>query len=50
MIDLAVAVNAGFVKVGPSRGERTSKYNRLMEIEDELGNPKVAGSNFASTE
>jgi len=47
MIDLAVAVNAGFVKVGPSRGERVEKYNRLMEIEDELqGNCKVAGSNF----
>lgn len=37
MIDLAVAVNAAFVKVGPSRGERVCKYNRLMEIEDELG-------------
>ncbi|NQU99729.1 MAG: phosphopyruvate hydratase [Parcubacteria group bacterium] len=37
MIDLGVAVNAGFVKVGPSRGERVGKYNRLMEIEDELG-------------
>ncbi|MBI5389023.1 phosphopyruvate hydratase [Candidatus Woesearchaeota archaeon] len=36
MIDLAVAVNASFVKVGPSRGERVEKYNRLMEIEDEL--------------
>ncbi|MFC1768408.1 phosphopyruvate hydratase [Nanoarchaeota archaeon] len=46
MIDLAVAVNSGFVKVGPSRGERVEKYNRLMEIEDELGNPKVAGKNF----
>lgn len=47
MIDLAVAVNAGFVKVGPSRGERVEKYNRLMEIEDELGSKaKVAGENF----
>lgn len=47
MIDLAVAVNAGFVKVGPSRGERTGKYNRLMEIEDELGkNARVAGKDF----
>jgi len=34
LIDLAVAVNAEYVKVGPSRGERISKYNRLMEIED----------------
>lgn len=32
MIDLAVAVNAEYVKVGPARGERTAKYNRLMEI------------------
>jgi enolase len=36
MVDLAVAVNAQFIKVGPSRGERTAKYNRLMSIEDEL--------------
>lgn len=34
--DLAVAVGSGFVKVGPTRGERVSKYNRLMEIEREL--------------
>ncbi len=47
MIDLAVAVNSGFVKVGPSRGERVCKYNRLMEIEDELGKKcKPAGRNF----
>jgi len=47
MIDLAVAVNSGFVKVGPSRGERVGKYNRLMEIEDELGTKaKVAGKDF----
>ena len=32
--DLAVAVNADFVKFGSlSRGERVTKYNRLMEIE-----------------
>lgn len=36
--DLAVAVNADFIKTGaPSRGERVAKYNRLMEIEEELG-------------
>jgi len=47
MIDLAVAVGAGFVKVGPSRGERVAKYNRLMEIEDELGDKShVAGPDF----
>lgn len=36
IIDLATATNADFVKVGPSRGERVVKYNRLMEIADEL--------------
>lgn len=36
IIDLAVAFHADFVKVGPSRGERVEKYNRLMEIEREL--------------
>jgi enolase len=35
--DLAVAVNADFIKSGSlSRSERVGKYNRLMEIEDEL--------------
>ncbi len=36
MFDFAVSLNADFIKVGPTRGERVSKYNRLMEIEDEL--------------
>lgn len=37
--DLAVAVNADFLKAGaPSRGERVAKYNRVMEIEDQLTN------------
>ena len=36
--DLAVAVNAEFMKTGSmSRSERIEKYNRLMEIEEELG-------------
>ena len=35
--DLAVAVNAEFIKAGSlSRSERVEKYNRLMEIEEEL--------------
>jgi enolase len=35
--DLAVAVNADYIKTGSlSRSERVSKYNRLMEIEEEL--------------
>ncbi len=36
MIDVAAAANAEYVKVGPVRGERTGKYNRLMEIEEEI--------------
>lgn len=35
--DLAVAVNADFIKAGaPARGERVAKYNRLLEIEQEI--------------
>jgi len=35
--DLAVGVNADYIKTGSlSRGERVCKYNRLMEIEQEL--------------
>jgi enolase len=36
--DLAVAVNAGQIKTGSaSRSDRIAKYNRLLEIEAELG-------------
>ncbi len=36
--DLAVATNAEYIKTGSlSRSERVEKYNRLMEIERELG-------------
>ena len=36
--DLAVATGAGQIKTGaPSRSERVAKYNRLLRIEDELG-------------
>jgi len=36
--DLSVACNTGFIKTGSlSRGERIAKYNRLLRIEDELG-------------
>ena len=42
LADLAVAVNAGFIKTGaPARTERVAKYNRLLRIEEGLG--KVAG-------
>ena len=38
LADLAVACNAGQIKTGaPCRSDRTSKYNRLLEIEEELG-------------
>jgi enolase len=36
--DLAVATGAGQIKTGaPSRSDRVAKYNRLLRIEDELG-------------
>ncbi len=37
--DLAVATNAGQIKTGaPSRSDRVAKYNRLLRIEEALGN------------
>ena len=45
--DLAVAFNAGAIKTGaPARAERTAKYNRLLEIEEELGK-KAKYASFA---
>ncbi len=43
--DLAVAKNTGLIKAGaPCRSERTAKYNRLLRIEEELGeNGNFAG-------
>jgi enolase len=36
--DLAVATGAGMIKTGaPARSERVAKYNRLLEIEADLG-------------
>jgi enolase len=36
--DLVVGTGAGQIKTGaPSRSDRTSKYNRLLRIEEELG-------------
>ncbi|MEI8232448.1 MAG: phosphopyruvate hydratase [bacterium] len=40
MVDVAVAVGSAYIKVGPTRGERVCKYNRLMEIERQL-NPNI---------
>ncbi len=40
--DLAVACNTGFIKTGSlSRSDRIAKYNRLMEIEKELGGAAI---------
>jgi enolase len=46
--DIVVGLNAGQIKTGaPVRGERTAKYNRLLEIERELGSAATyAGRNF----
>jgi enolase len=42
--DLAVALQTGLIKTGaPARSERTSKYNRLLEIHDELEKPRYPG-------
>jgi enolase len=47
MVDVAVAVGSAFIKVGPTRGERVAKYNRLMEIERILGDKaKVSDKEF----
>lgn len=43
--DLAVAINAGQIKTGaPCRSERVAKYNRLLRIEDALGDAAVFSS------
>jgi len=46
--DCVVGLNAGQIKTGaPVRSERTSKYNQLLRIEEELGNTaRYAGRNF----
>lgn len=46
--DMVVALNSGQIKTGaPVRGERTAKYNRLLQIEEELRTAAVyAGRNF----
>jgi len=39
MADLSVATRSGQIKTGSlSRSERIAKYNRLLKIEEELGN------------
>jgi enolase len=42
--DFAVALNCGQIKTGStSRGERTAKYNRLLDIQAELTNSEYLG-------
>ena len=42
--DLAVATNAGQIKTGaPSRSDRVAKYNKLIRIEEELGDQAIYG-------
>jgi len=46
--DFAVATGVGQIKTGSgSRGERIAKYNRLLEIEHELGSSAVFAGNSA---
>jgi enolase len=45
--DLAVATNAGQIKTGSlCRSDRIAKYNRLLKIEDYLGDAAVYGGKF----
>jgi len=46
--DLVVGLCTGQIKTGaPCRSERTSKYNQILRIEEELGgNAKFAGKNY----
>jgi enolase len=48
MADFAVAMGGGQIKTGSAcRSERIAKYNRLLEIESELGKAAEFGSPFA---
>ena len=45
--DLAVAVRSGQIKTGSlARSERVSKYNRLLRIEEELGESAIWGGSL----
>ena len=47
--DLVVATNAGQIKTGaPARSERVAKYNRLLVIEDELGEETARYAGFSA--
>jgi enolase len=45
--DFAVALNAGQIKTGTTRSERTAKYNQILRIAEDLGNrARYAGRDF----
>lgn len=47
--DLVVATNAGQIKTGaPARSERVAKYNRLLVIEEELGERTAHYAGFSA--
>ena len=47
--DLVVATNAGQIKTGaPARSERVAKYNRLLAIEEELGEKTARYAGFSA--
>jgi len=47
LADLTVGLNAGQIKTGVTRSERTAQYNQLFRIEEELGSAaEYAGRNF----
>ncbi len=47
--DLVVATNAGQIKTGaPARSERVAKYNRLLVIEEELGEETAHYAGFSA--
>jgi enolase len=44
--DFAVALNCGQIKTGSTaRSDRIAKYNRLLDIQDEIGYSEYLGSN-----
>jgi enolase len=43
LADVAVGLDAGQIKTGVTRGERTEQYNRLLRIEERLGTAGTYG-------
>ncbi|KXB04436.1 enolase [candidate division MSBL1 archaeon SCGC-AAA382A03] len=46
LTDLCIGINAGQIKTGVTRSERTSKYNQLLRIEESDKSTKYAGEEF----